>query len=125
MRPFRRLRGGWPRGRSSEPRRRLPYVQIGDLQAFIEAIFEYDWDELTALPSRLSAEPMERHERQVFLDKVMHDGFVSEYRGVRVTKSGKRFWIERATVWQLMDANGVVHGQAAMIPEVRPLDAPA
>ena len=53
---------------------------------------------------------MERHERQVFLDKVMRDGFVAEYRGVRVTKSGKRFWIERATVWQLMDADGLVHG---------------
>ena len=54
---------------------------------------------------------MERHERQVFLDKVMRDGFVAEYRGVRVTKSGKRFWIERATVWQLMDADGLVHGR--------------
>ncbi|MBN3736375.1 MEKHLA domain-containing protein [Burkholderia sp. Tr-20390] len=100
-----------------------PVFVYGNRRA--QAIFEYDWDELTALPSRLSAEPMERHERQVFLDKVMRDGFVAEYRGVRVTKSGKRFWIERATVWQLMDANGVVHGQAAMIPEVRPLDAPA
>ncbi|KGC06663.1 MULTISPECIES: MEKHLA domain-containing protein [Burkholderia] len=99
-----------------------PVFMYGNRRA--QAIFEYDWDELTALPSRLSAEPMERHERQVFLDKVMRDGFVSEYRGVRVTKSGKRFWIERATVWQLMDADGTVHGQAAMIPEVRPLDAP-
>ncbi|KWC91610.1 MEKHLA domain-containing protein [Burkholderia cepacia] len=90
-----------------------------------QEIFEYDWDELTALPSRLSAEPMERRDRQSFLEKVMRDGFVSEYRGVRVTKSGKRFWIEHATVWQLIDADGNVRRQAAMIPQVRTLDASA
>lgn len=88
-----------------------------------QAIFEYDWDELTALPSRLSAEPMERRDRQAFLEQVTRDGFVSDYRGVRVTKSGKRFWIEQATVWQLIDATGVVRGQAAMIPHVRAIDA--
>ncbi|AOI80853.1 MEKHLA domain-containing protein [Burkholderia sp. NRF60-BP8] len=100
-----------------------PVFVYGNKRA--QAIFEYDWDELTALPSRLSAEPMERRERQSFLEKVTRDGFVSGYRGVRVTKSGKRFWIERATVWQLMDADGIVRGQAAMIPEVQPLDASA
>ncbi|MBU9345257.1 MEKHLA domain-containing protein [Burkholderia multivorans] len=97
-----------------------PVFVYGNKRA--QAIFEYGWDELTALPSRLSAEPMERRERQSFLEKVARDGFVSDYRGVRVTKSGKRFWIERATVWQLVDAGGVVRGQAAMIPQVRTID---
>ncbi|KVH69815.1 MEKHLA domain-containing protein [Burkholderia ubonensis] len=100
-----------------------PVFVYGNKRA--QAIFEYDWDELTALPSRLSAEPMERRERQLFLDKVTQDGFVSEYRGVRITKTGKRFWIERATVWQLTDAAGNVRGQAAMIPQIRPVDASA
>ncbi|MCA8413905.1 MAG: MEKHLA domain-containing protein [Burkholderia multivorans] len=98
-----------------------PVFVYGNRRA--QAIFEYDWDELTALPSRLSAEPMERHDRQAFLEQVTRDGFVSDYRGVRVTKSGKRFWIEQATVWQLIDATGVVRGQAAMIPHVRAIDA--
>ncbi|PRE12440.1 MEKHLA domain-containing protein [Burkholderia multivorans] len=97
-----------------------PVFVYGNKRA--QAIFEYGWDELTALPSRLSAEPMERRERQSFLEKVARDGFVSDYRGVRVTKSGKRFWIERATVWQLVDAGGIVRGQAAMIPQVRTID---
>ncbi|KVV51477.1 MEKHLA domain-containing protein [Burkholderia territorii] len=100
-----------------------PVFVYGNQRA--QAIFEYDWDELTALPSRLSAEPMERRERQLFLDKVTQYGFVSEYRGVRITKTGKRFWIERAVVWQLTDAAGIVRGQAAMIPRIRPVDAPA
>ncbi|NPT61472.1 MEKHLA domain-containing protein, partial [Paraburkholderia elongata] len=33
--------------------------------------------------------------------------------------SGVRFWIERATVWQLTDSAGNYQGQAAMIPEVK------
>lgn len=46
------------------------------------AIFGYDWDELAALHSRFSAEPMERAERQLFLEKLARDGFVAGYRGI-------------------------------------------
>jgi PAS domain S-box-containing protein len=86
-----------------------------------QAIFGYDWDELTALPSRLSTEPPERGERQAFLDRVTHQGCVTDCRGVRIAKSGQRFWIEDVTVWQLMDAAGHLRGQAALIPRVNPL----
>jgi hypothetical protein len=79
--------------------------------------FEYDWEELTALPSRLSAEPMERGERQRFLERVARDGFVTGYGGIRVAKSGKRFRIENATVWQLIDTDGTYRGQAALLPQ--------
>jgi PAS domain S-box-containing protein len=82
----------------------------------VQTKFGYDWEELTALPSRLSAEAPERREREEFLQKVARDGFVENYRGMRVTKSGERFWIEGVTVWQLIDENGSRHGQAAMLP---------
>jgi len=75
--------------------------------------FGYSWEEFTSLPSRLSAEAPDRAERQALLDAVARSGFTSDYRGLRIAKSGRRFWIERATVWQLMDGEGVVHGQAA------------
>jgi PAS domain S-box-containing protein len=78
--------------------------------------FGYSWDELTALPSRLSAEAPERQERENFLNQVSRDGYVENYRGMRVTKSGERFWIEGVTVWQLIDEKGHRHGQAAMLP---------
>ncbi|ADV81462.1 MEKHLA domain-containing protein [Terriglobus saanensis] len=78
--------------------------------------FEYSWEELTALPSRLSAEAPERSERQRFLEEVQQHGFVANYRGIRIAKSGKRFWIEDAIVWQLTDADGVYRGQAAFLP---------
>lgn len=93
-----------------------PVFMYGNRRA--QAIFGYSWDEITALPSRLSAELPERYERQAFLDQVSRDGFVRGYRGVRVTKSGERFWIENAVVWQLIDDAGVLRGQAAMIPQV-------
>jgi hypothetical protein len=32
---------------------------------------------------------------------------------MRISSSGRRFWIERATVWNLLDADGVYRGQAA------------
>jgi PAS domain-containing protein len=61
--------------------------------------FEYAWDEIVGLPFRLSADAPNREERQAFLQRVEQDGYVEAYRGIRVTKSGKRFWIENATVW--------------------------
>ncbi len=81
-----------------------------------QSLFGYTWDELTALPSRLSAEAPERDERQRFLERVQRDGFVSGYSGIRITKDGRRFRIENATVWQLIDDAGTHHGQAAMLP---------
>jgi hypothetical protein len=75
--------------------------------------FEYNWVELTSLRSRLSAEEPNREERQHLLELVRSQGFATGYRGLRIAKSGRRFWIEDVTVWQLVDRDGVLHGQAA------------
>lgn len=83
--------------------------------------FEYSWDELTRLPSRLSAEAPNREERERFLERVRRAGFESGYRGIRITKTGKRFLIEQATLWELRDAAGLVHGQAVVIPRTKDL----
>ncbi|TSD89846.1 MEKHLA domain-containing protein [Mycobacterium sp. KBS0706] len=84
-----------------------------------QARFEYGWDEFTTLPSRLSAEAPDRAERQRLLDAVTRDGFIGDYRGLRIAKSGRRFWIESATVWQLVDEAGALHGQAAAFRDWR------
>lgn len=81
--------------------------------------FEYSWDEFIALPSRLSAEQPDRAERQRLLDSVTRYGFVENGRGVRIAKSGRRFWIEDVTVWQLIDEAGQRLGQAAKISSWR------
>jgi PAS domain-containing protein len=79
-----------------------------------QACFEYTWDEFVGLPSRLSAEAPNRIERAAILEKVARDGFVRDYQGVRISKSGRRFRIDDGVVWQLIDADGVSRGQAAM-----------
>jgi PAS domain S-box-containing protein len=77
--------------------------------------FGYTWEELTSLHSRYSAELPNREERQQLLDRVSRDGYASDYRGVRISKSGGRFMIEDATLWQLIDQQGRVQGQAVQI----------
>jgi PAS domain-containing protein len=84
-----------------------------------QSCFEYDWDEFTALPSRLSAEPGDRENRQRLLDAVARNGFATGYRGLRIAKSGRRFWIEGGVVWQLVDGVGAVRGQAASFSQWR------
>lgn len=76
-------------------------------------LFEMDWASFVQMPSRLSAEPLLRDERAQLLERVARDGFISDYSGIRISSSGKRFRIERATVWNLLDGNGICHGQAA------------
>jgi len=84
-----------------------------------QTCFDYAWDELVGLPSRLSAEAMHREERQRLLDQVSTHGFATNYAGIRISKTGRRFWIEDGTVWQLLDEAGTLHGQAAMFTRWR------
>ena len=76
-------------------------------------LFEFSWDEFTQLPSRLSAEPVSQEERNKLLAEVTRHGYISHYQGVRIAKSGQRFMICAATVWNLSDQLGHPKGQAA------------
>lgn len=78
-----------------------------------QALFEYNWDEMIGMPSRLSAEAPNRAERQRLLDAVARDGFATGYSGIRISKSGRRFRIQDGVLWQLRDASGTLHGVAA------------
>lgn len=90
-----------------------PMFVYGNLAA--QRRFGYSWDEITNLHSRLSAELPNREERQQLLDRVKRDGFAKDYRGIRISKSGARFLIDDAILWQLIDEQGVVRGQAVKI----------
>ncbi|KHK91957.1 hypothetical protein LK12_10705 [Novosphingobium malaysiense] len=77
------------------------------------AAFEVDVEMFTRMPSRLSAEAPLREERQELLDRVRENGFIDDYAGIRISAKGRRFRIGPAVVWELTDAHGKVHGQAA------------
>ncbi len=76
-------------------------------------LFELTWEQFTVLPSRKSAEPVNREERQRLLERVTRQGYIDDYSGVRISSTGKRFLIEKAIVWNLLDEQGHYHGQAA------------
>jgi hypothetical protein len=76
-------------------------------------LFEMSFAEFICLPSRFSAEPLAQQDRAVLLDRVTRLGFVDDYSGVRIARSGARFVITNGTVWNLLDAAGIYHGQAA------------
>ena len=77
-------------------------------------LFEFTWEQFIALPSRKSAEPVNRQERQRLLERVTQQGYIDDYSGVRISSTGKRFLIEEATVWNLIDDLGHYRGQAAV-----------
>ena len=72
------------------------------------------WDEFTRTPSRLTAEAPNREERARLLNAVTTLGFIDDYSGIRISKTGRRFRIEQATVWNLLDERENYVGQAAM-----------
>jgi hypothetical protein len=76
-------------------------------------LWEYSWSEIIGLPSRLTAEPDLRPNREQLLARVREFGFIDDYSGVRVSKSGQRFLIEKATVWNILAQSGEHIGQAA------------
>lgn len=76
-------------------------------------VFELTPSQLMEMPSRLSAEALLREERARLLDRVSRDGFIDDYSGIRISSTGQRFRIQQATVWNLIDSDGIHHGQAA------------
>jgi hypothetical protein len=49
---------------------------------------------------------------------VARDGFIRDYRGRRVSRTGKFFMIEKATVWTMKDAGGTAFGTAAFFTAI-------
>ena len=71
------------------------------------------WEDLTRTASRLTTEPMNRAEREWMLEQARTRGYLDTYRGVRITSTGRRFLVENALIWNVVDAAGRRVGQAA------------
>lgn len=88
-----------------------PILNFGNRAAL--ELWGMSWEELTRTPSRMTAEAPDREERARLMAEVTAKGYISNYAGVRVTKAGRRFRIDAATVWNVLDENGLPAGQAA------------
>jgi len=89
-----------------------PILNYGNAAAL--ALWEMSWAEFTRTPSRLTAEAPNREERTRLLAAVTAHGFIDDYSGIRIAKTGRRFRIAQATVWNLIDERDNYSGQAAM-----------
>jgi len=88
-----------------------PVFFYGNLKA--QEVFEMTWAELICLPSRYSAEFANQAARQHLLDEVASKGFIANYSGTRISKTGRKFQIENAIVWNLINQDLEHIGQAA------------
>lgn len=85
-------------------------------------LWEISIPTLLKTPSRETAEPVHRDERRHLLERTARDGYVDDYRGIRISTTGKRFLIERAIVWNVEDSEGKRIGQAATFDTWTPLE---
>lgn len=88
-----------------------PVLNYGNQTAL--KLWEMNWSDFTKTPSRLTAEPINRSERQRMLQQASRQGYIDNYSGVRISSTGKRFLIRQGTIWNLRDRSNNFCGQAA------------
>ena len=88
-----------------------PVLNFGNRTAL--GLWAMTWDEFVRTPSRFTAEAPNREERARLLAEVTAHGFIANYAGVRISQTGRRFRIQAATVWNVVDEAGAPAGQAA------------
>ena len=86
----------------------LSYANAAALQ-----LWDSDWNVLIGMPSRLTAPDSERAERSSALSQAKRLDAVQNYHGIRISRKGRRFMINKARIWTLWDAEERVCGQAA------------
>ena len=86
----------------------LSYANAAALQ-----LWESHWDALIGMPSRLTAPDSERAERSSALGQAQRLDAVQNYRGIRISRQGQRFMINKARIWTLWDAEERICGQGA------------
>ena len=70
-----------------------PILNFGNREAL--KLWEANLADLLKMPSRLTAEPMAREERARMLESTKSQGYIDDYSGVRISTTGRRFFIPR------------------------------
>lgn len=88
-----------------------PILNYGNRHAL--ELWEMTWDTLTRTPSRQTAELIARAERDLLLQQARDQGYIGNYQGIRISSTGKRFWIQDVIIWDVLDEANQRIGQAA------------
>lgn len=97
-----------------------PILNYANRQAL--ELWEMDVETALATPSRLTAEPVHRDERARLLERTAQQGYVDDYQGIRISRTGRRFRIDKAIVWNLLSPDGSYAGQAATFSDWQSLN---
>ena len=92
-----------------------PIFNYGNKAAL--ALWELDLEEFLRTPSRRTTQEALQAERRKLLEEVNKHGFIDNYSGIRVSSTGKRFYIKNAIVWNLIGKDQEYLGQAASFSE--------
>ncbi|HZS10737.1 MAG TPA: MEKHLA domain-containing protein [Nitrospirales bacterium] len=107
----------------SHGRERDPVLNYGNRVAL--ELWEAEWAHLLTIPSRQTTEPINQAERERMLAQAAARGYIDDYHGVRISTTGRRFAVEQALVWNVIDESGHVVGQAATFSQWTFLPDPA
>jgi hypothetical protein len=100
-----------------------PILNYGNRTAL--DLWETGWATFVRIPSRLTAEPVNQANRERMLTRAAQYGFIEDYRGVRVSFTGRRFDVHDALVWNVIGPDGRRQGQAATFSRWTFLDTSA
>jgi len=65
---------------------------------------------------------MVQDDRSELLERVKQYDYITDYHGIRISKTGRRFQINKAVVWNLFNDQGSYQGQAACFKKWEFLD---
>ena len=88
-----------------------PIFNYGNRKAL--ELWKLDWEDFTRMPSRKTAEQVVQQERDRLLAETAAKGF-SNYSGIRISSTGKRFKIEDGIIWNVLDEQNQRCGQASV-----------
>lgn len=57
-------------------------------------LWEFSWEYFTQMPSRKCVEPVRQQERDRLLATAASKGYIDNYTGIRISRTGKRFQTE-------------------------------
>ncbi len=97
-----------------------PVLNYGNAAAL--KLWVMTWEQLTSIPSRQTAEPVHQSERARLMAEVTANGFIANYKGIRIASTGARFSIDNAIVWIVTDESQKIIGKAATFATWTPVN---
>ncbi len=73
-----------------------PILNYGNQMAL--QLWSINWDELITTPSRFTAEAVNQSVRAQMLKQAAKQGYIDNYRRIRISRTGQRFLIEQAII---------------------------